>query len=334
MKLIAETAWHHGGDFKFMKSLISDILTKTKADIIKMHITLDLEEYMDSKHELFNELSSMIFSENQWQEIISMVKKNNRELMFIANDTKAIEFISNFKPEYVELHSVWLNVPNLNNHILKNLTSNTKIVIGIGGCTIKEIESALNNFNNREVILMFGFQNYPTKYSDINLSKIRKIQSLFPKNTFGYADHTAWNEPNNELISLLVAENKMSYLEKHVTNVHGQERIDFNAAISIGMFNSLYQKAKLINQIEGNGSINLSTAEKKYSVYGPMKMAALAKDNFEKGHVFSSNDISFKRTKEKTDLSQIEIISLFGKSFTKKVLKNEVINSSHFIKFK
>ena len=49
---------------------------------------------------------------------------------------------------------------------------------------------------------MFGFQNYPTKYKNINLEKVRKIQSMYPKLKFGYADHTAWNEPNNELITL------------------------------------------------------------------------------------------------------------------------------------
>jgi N,N'-diacetyllegionaminate synthase len=83
----------------------------------------------------------------------------------------------------------------------------------------RRLISALNIFKSRETILMFGFQNYPTKYEDVNLSKIKKIQSLYPNKLFGYADHTAWNEPNNELITLLVASNNMSYVEKHVTNV-------------------------------------------------------------------------------------------------------------------
>lgn len=334
MKLIAETAWHHEGDFKFMQNLISDILTKTKADIIKLHITLNLDEYMDSKHQLYSKLKSMLFTQDQWEEIILMVKRYNKEVMIIANDSKAIKFVSNFQPDYIELHSVWLNVPHLTNQILKYIRPETKIIIGIGGCTLQEIQNALNNFNNREVVLMFGFQNYPTKYEDINLLKIKRIQSLFPNNNFGYADHTAWDEPNNELITLLVAENKMSYLEKHVTNVFGQNRIDYNAAISIEMLNSLYQKIKLIKQIESNGSMELNSAEKSYSIYGPMKMAALAKVDIKKGHILSFNDISFKRTKEETDLSQIEIINLVGKPFYKKVSKNEIINSSHFFNLK
>ena len=49
-----------------------------------------------------------------------------------------------------------------------------KIVIGVGGCTVKEIEEAVKFFHLRDIVLMFGFQNYPTKYEDVNLLKIRK----------------------------------------------------------------------------------------------------------------------------------------------------------------
>ena len=56
---------------------------------------------------------------------------------------------------------------------------------------------------------MFGFQNYPTSLSDINLRKIPR-QSMYKECLFGYADHTAWNSEDNELVSILVAANNMS----------------------------------------------------------------------------------------------------------------------------
>jgi len=87
--------------------------------------------------------------------------------------------------------------------ILKSWLSNK--VSGMCGYTIQEIDAAINIFSDRDLILMFGFQNFPTKYEDVNLSKIRKIQSLYPNKDYGYAHHTAWNEDNNELITLLVA---------------------------------------------------------------------------------------------------------------------------------
>ena len=296
-----------------------------------MHITLDFDEYMDPKHELYEKLKSMLFHKDQWQELILMVKESDKELMLIPNDSAAIEFTAYYSPEFIELHSIWLNVPYLQNEILKRFNPEAKIVIGVGGCTLQEIDSAVKIFENRKTILMFGFQNYPTKYEDINISKIRKIQSLYPNKLFGYADHTGRNEASNELTTLLVAANNMDFVEKHVTNVFDQERIDSSAAISIKMFNLLSNNLKLLNEINGNGSIELNKGEKVYSLYGPMKMAALANSDLKVGHVFSIKDIFFKRTKEKTDLSQVDIINLIGRVFTKAISKNEILNSSHFI---
>lgn len=334
MKLIAETAWHHEGNFLFMKKLVSDIINKTNADIVKMHITLDFDEYMDSSHELYKKLKSMLFHKDQWNELISMVKESGKELMLIPNDSKAIEFAANYNPQFIELHSVWLNVPHLQNQILNRFNSEIKIVIGVGGCTLQEIESAIKIFKKMKIILMFGFQNYPTKYEDVNLSKIRKIQSLYPDKLFGYADHTGWNETSNELITLLVASNNMDFVEKHVTNAVGQERIDSSAAISIEMFNSLSNKIKLFNKIKGNGLIDLNNGEKSYSTYGPMKMAALVNSDLNAGDIFSIKDIFFKRTKKTTDLSQVDIINLVGRKLVKKISKNEILNSSHFFNIK
>ena len=78
MKLIAETACHHEGDFNFMKNLVSKIVNQTNADIVKMHITLDLDQYMDSKHDLYEKSKSMLFNKNQWKEIIKIVEMEKR----------------------------------------------------------------------------------------------------------------------------------------------------------------------------------------------------------------------------------------------------------------
>ena len=53
MNLIAETAWHHDGDFDFFKDLVTTIANETKADYIKFHVTLEVDEYMHtSKYNL------------------------------------------------------------------------------------------------------------------------------------------------------------------------------------------------------------------------------------------------------------------------------------------
>jgi len=332
IKLIAETAWHHEGDFIFMKDLVTKICQNSDVDIIKFHITLDLDEYMSSDHEAYVTLKSWMLSESNWEELIYIVRENNKELMLLLNDTKAVEFSKKYKPEMVEIHSVSLNVPRLQDAVLKNIDDKSKIVIGVGGCTVREIEEAVKFFNLRDIVLMFGFQNYPTKYEDVNLLKIKKIQELFRGSMFGYADHTAWNEENNGLITLLVSSNGMDFIEKHVTTEYGKERCDFSSAISIEQLNQLHKEIGVLNKLYGDGSMELNDAEKKYSSYGPMKMAAIASHSLFKGEKLSKNDFHFKRTAQVSDISQVDIFEVIGNKLVSNIKANQVILSKHIEK--
>ena len=179
---------------------------------------------------------------------------------------------------------------------------------------------------------MFGFQNYPTKYSDINFRKVKALMEIFSSYEFGYADHCSWDEENNEMITLAGASLGMSFIEKHVTTVLGEQRTDFQSAISIDQLISLREKLKVLEECLGTGQMELNDAEKKYSIYGPMKKAGLYNQNLEKGHSFSKQDFFFKRTKEVSELSQLQVLNLLGKKIRHKVQEGNFIKQSDFEK--
>lgn len=328
MKLIAETAWHHEGDFDFMWRLINALIDQSQADIIKMHITLDFDEYMHQSHELYSLLKTYTFNEQQWTKLITQIKQSDKQLMLLLNDTKAIEFAQQFNPELVELHSVAINNPFLLNKLKHHIDDNTQTVFGIGGCEVAEVDYAMSYFAHN--VLMFGFQNFPTQYRNINLAKMRKLMRLFQACRFGYADHCAWDESNNELITLLCAANGMDYLEKHVTTQYGEQRTDYAAAISIKMLNQLADKIKLLAQIEGSGRLDLNAGEKLYATYGPMKMAALAKRNLAAGDILQLDDIKFQRTQQISDLSQKDVLAQIGKKTSQAIRSDELLMRHHF----
>jgi len=315
MKLIAETAWHHDGDFEFQKKLITDIAVKSNADIIKMHISLDPHEYLAPDFPSYSIAKTKLFSEWQWTELVNIIRSNGKELMLLLNDSKAVNLAIKLKPEIVEIHSVAINDFNLLNCFKQAFDTNVIKVIGVGGCTLYEIQNAIDILSNQNLVLMFGFQNYPTKYSDINFNKIRRVINLFSNVNFGYADHTAWNEKDNILITLMGASLGMGYIEKHVTNNYGQKRTDFEAAISIEMFNDLENKLRLLEECNGDGSLNLNLGEKKYAKTGLMKRAPFVNTDIKKDQILERKNISFYRTAGKTNMSQSEILDYIGQKF-------------------
>jgi sialic acid synthase SpsE len=254
-----------------------------------------------------------VFSKKQWTELIEIVHGKNKQLMLLFNDIEAIKFGLSFYPEYIEIHSICLNDIFMLDELKKRLHPSTKIVLGVGGTSISEIDHAINYLKHSKILLMFGFQNYPTVYKDVNLNKIRKIMRLFNDFEYGYADHTAWDSPHNELVTLLGAASGMSYIEKHVTTNYGENRVDWQAAISINMFNNLHEKVKILNGLNGDGALPMNEGELSYSIFGPMKKAAVLKKDIKKGDTLSLKMINFIRTKNISDMSQVDVIQSIGK---------------------
>jgi len=331
MNLIAETAWHHQGDYSFMKNLVSEIATKTEANIIKMHITLDFDEYMDSSHDAYALLKPWLFNKEQWIELIEIARINGKKIMLLLNDIEAIKFGLSFSPEYVEIHSTCLNDVFMLDELKKGLSPSTKVVLGVGGTSIDEIDHAIHYLKHSNILLMFGFQNYPTVYEDVNLNKIRRIMKLFDNFEYGYADHTAWDSVHNELVTLLGAASGMTYIEKHVTTHYGENRIDWPAAISIDMFNNLHKKIKVLDGLNGNGALSMNEGELNYSIFGPMKKAAVLKIDTSKGDTLTLGMIKFIRTKEVSDMSQVDVVKSIGKKINKNLENGAILMNKYLI---
>ena len=330
IKLIAETAWHHEGDFDFMKRLVETITRESKADIVKFHLTLDPHQYMAEDFPAYHKVHKLLFSENQWNELIEMVFKAEKKLMFLVNDNEAARFALQYKPDLIEIHSVAITDYHLLKYLHDRQENFDKLVLGVGGTNIYDIEKIINYWEFKGVLLMFGFQNYPTLYENVNLKRINRIKKIFPDFSFGYADHTAWDEPNNELISLVGAAQEMDYLEKHITTRYGEKRTDYEAAISVDMFNRIHEKLQVINACMGDGLLELSEAEKKYASVGPMRRAPFLSTNVKAGEVFSPEKVSFKRTQLKSEFNGFEVYDEYSKLvFTKDIKKDEILKKEH-----
>jgi N,N'-diacetyllegionaminate synthase len=332
MKIIAETAWHHEGDFKFFDTLIHKLASGTSADIIKIHVTLNLDEYMDEGHKAYSMLKSKMLNQQQYEHVFNIIRKYDKQLMLLYNDTEAAKFGSKFKPEIVEIHATCINDFHLLDTIKNSLLSKTIVTLGIGGSSIYEIDKVINYFNHENILLMFGFQNYPTRYEDVNFEKMRKIMRLYSGYKFGYADHTAWNQEYNELITLFGAALGVEYIEKHVTTHYGEDRIDSSSAISLEMFNNLIEKISILEQCNGNGSLELNEGEKKYADLGPMKKAPILKISVKNGQSIKREHILFKRTFHPSNFSPHELWDLTSFKYTEDLSPGTVLMRDHIIR--
>ena len=324
--IIGETAYNHGGDIKYLYKMIDDI-AKLKLNAIKFHMLLNPESYMQKKHPLTKEIKKWTFSKNQWSEIINHSNKKGLNIIVLCDGVESIEYIleNNINVTAIELHA-----SGLNDYFLLGAVSkfNKQIILGVGGSTIDEIAYAIDFLKNKgknDILLMYGFQSYPTNYTDINLSKMMKIRDLF-KLPIGYADHTAFDDPNNEVISCMAAVMGINILEKHYTPDYGIERIDYHSAVGKKQMLKIKKIIEIALKVYGSNNLKMSEAELEYGNTGPMKKAIVAKKDIKKGEKLSLDNLWFKRTVEESPVRQNQFLHLIGLEAIRDITKDEIVD--------
>jgi sialic acid synthase SpsE len=328
--IIGETAFHHEGDVSFLKELIKEAIT-LKLDAIKFHITIDINDYMITDHDAIEVLRPWCLSKEDWLDIFSFCK--NIDIICLCNDLASLQFINSIQNKNnivaVELHATGLNDIFL---LEESIKFKQCIILGTGGSTLDEIDYAiqfLKNNNKYHILLMHGFQNYPTNYNDVKLDRMKKLNNLFDL-PVGYADHTDPADSLNTTISCLGVANGFNVLEKHFTHVFGEKRIDAQAAVSLSKMEEVKALSQTIFKILGaNNPILFSNAELKYGNTGPMKKAIVARQAIKKGETITKNNIAFKRTNSSSSLKQNELFKILNNVAIKNIDKDEILNLSN-----
>ena len=296
--IIGETAFIHEGDFEYLNKLIHS-MSEENIDMIKFQVLINKDDYMENNHPFYNDLDKYIFSEVEWGEIIEKSYKLGLQVIITAIDISALDLVSEYIHyiSAIEIHPSCMMNPNLLREAKKiSMQNQTPLLVGISGYTVDEIDDMIGflKTDNKEnnLFLVYGFQNYPTNFSDVNLKKMKAYEARFGLKCI-YADHSRHDDPCKSTSISAAAALGCNIQEIHVCLEEGVERTDYITSVSpIHLKGYRKQISEIINLI-GNGDFSLSSGEKKYSK--TFKIVPIYKGNFKKGHVLCDSDIDFKR---------------------------------------
>ena len=301
-----ETAFHHEGDLNYMNKLI-EFSKKTGSNGVKFQVLLDLNSLTTSTHKHYSDLEKLIFNLDEWRSIFDLTIKSGLDIIAMPLDNSVFKLILEYKDhiKYLELHSV-----SFNDKKLKKIIKDSKIplILGTGGRTIEEIEDAVKYFGNQLVVLMHGFQSFPSKIENVRLDKIEYLRTMFPNLSVGYADHSSYGDTysiySNEYAYILGAR----FFEKHITLKEGEKRIDYESALG-------HEKLKMIidrlifldSKIFSNKSTfsSLNDHENKYRL---RQKVAVASKKIKKGDFFNNENVAFKMSDVHSELIDMSLL--------------------------
>jgi len=324
--IIGETAYHHEGNLAYLYKMIDDI-AGLELNAVKFHLLLNADTYLQRKHPLFNATQKSIFTRSEWNKVLNYSNGKGLDIIALCDDIESIDYIIAEHPDTaaVELHATSINDYYL---LRKSAKFPGQIILGISGSTIDEINyavSMLKKLGKKDILLMYGFQSYPTNYHDINISRMLKLRHLFNL-PVGYADHTAYDDENNIYISAMGAAMSINILEKHYTPEPGVKRIDYQSAAGKEDMLKIKNLMEIYLAAYGDGALSMSKKEKAYGITGPMKKAIVARRAIKKGEKLSLQNLWFKRTIEESPLKQNELLNLIDLEAARDIAEDEIID--------
>lgn len=320
-----ETAFHHEGDKKYLFKLI-DEAKKSGVMGVKFQVLIDLDEFMSPYHSAYNEVKKWIFSFNDWKEIFSYTLKNGLDIIFMPLDIKAFDLIKEFDVKYVELHSVLFNDIKLLNKLEK---IKSPLIFGIGGRTLGEIDDIVKRYSDREIVLMVGFQSYPSDLKDIKLERIRELKKMYPDCLIGYADHSSYKSEmcilSNEYAYILGAR----FFEKHITLNEGIKRVDFESAVSCDKIKIIKKRLDYLETIMNIDQKEIFSMNYKELTYRNRQKVPVAKRNIKAGEIVTLDMIAFKMINHNDVFKSVD--EIIGRKVSKNIEKDKGFVKGDFL---
>lgn len=322
-----ETAFHHQGDFNYLKKLI-DTTKESGADGIKFQVLLDLNYLTSSKHTAFDTLKSFVFNKEQWIQLLNYASSLGLDVIFMPLDILSFDLINSMsiKPKYLEIHPVCFYDKKIIDLIKKSKLST---IVGVGGRNENEIELMINELGNQLEVLMIGFQSFPSKLEDVKIARIAYYKNKYPNLTIGYADHSAFND------EYAISSNDYAYLlgarifEKHITITEGENRVDYDSAVSKDKLIKIINNLTTLHNITTITEDELLKLDIPEITYRNRQKVIVSNRVIEKGEKIKKNDLAFRMINKENGM--VDFSFVVGKIAIERIEKDDIITKDRII---
>lgn len=316
--VIAEISNAHNGSKNELEQLVEEII-KIKSDAIKFQF-FKAKELLVPNHPEFKIYKNLEFPDSFWKKIFKKLEYKNIKIFVDVFSLERAKFAESLNVDGYKIHS-----SDIENFELLNYVSSLQkpILLSCSGCTLNEIENAISIIKkqNKKIVLMHGFQGFPTKLSEINLNRLNTLHDKFNL-PIGFMDHVDGGLEISSILPLLALAKGAFIIEKHITLNRNLKGEDYESSLNPDEFKKMILNIKKLFSSLGTSKFILDTSELEYRY--KMKKKVVTKKKLKKNSVIKKNDIRFNRTPKKTQIVSFD--KIIG-SRTKICLeKNSILN--------
>ncbi|WP_340025123.1 N-acetylneuraminate synthase family protein [Paenibacillus sp. FSL K6-1096] len=168
------------------------------------------------------------------------------------------------------------------------------LIIGVGGWYEEELDDRLSYIRSHHegpVILMHGFQGYPTDPRDSNLSRIAHLKHKYQLEV-GFADHVDGDDPLAVDLPVYAYLLGADVIEKHITLNRAAKGTDYYSSLEPQEFKVMVEKLRRAEEVQG--SLDIRESERKYLEDSTLRV--VSGRDIRPGEIITAGNIRYKRS--------------------------------------
>ena len=310
IEIIAELA--QGFEGNSMKArLLIQAAAAAGADAAKFQMVY-ADELATSDYKYYDLFKSLEMRDEEWKDLAIYASGLGISLYTDIFGIRSLSLSEEINIPCVKIHGTDI----ANEFLLKSVAASSipKVIIGAGGAFLGEIEVALNLLKNKQVVVLLGYQAYPTSTEHNQISRINLLKShINPKYSgveIGFADHA---EPTSLLriaIANVAIGNGATVIEKHLTLGREMKMEDHESALNPDEFHEFVSivRASATALGDSNLSDDFLMSEKEMGYRKMIRRHVVTTRTVEEGQILKAEDVVLKRTALEDPITDITFV--------------------------
>ena len=262
---------------------------------------------------------------NSWTKVADKARSEGLDLWATVFDEEAVKLSLELDADVLKIHSTDLWNPRL---LRACAESGLPISLSVGGAFLSEIQRTISFLEERgtqDIVLMHGFQAYPTPPGDARLGVIPVLDRLFPY-PVGYQDHTEGSSELAYALPISAIGLGARVLEKHVTDDRSRQGTDYESAFGPNAFREFVEMVDHASgAFSGRRPDVLSKAEHAYRQ--SMQRRIVAQSDIMPGTPITEDVITLLRSDD--GLPARKLNDVLGRTSSCRIRSGEVVTKEH-----
>ena len=325
IEIIAELAQGYEGRPEQARLLLK-AAASAGADAAKYQLVF-ADELATQDYQHYDLFRSLEMPSDVWMELSKYAAAECIKLQLDIFGLRSLKLAETIGASAVKLHGTDIANHGLLAEVARSVVP--KVLLGAGGGWLDEIDHAVAALKNKEVVVLLGFQGYPTPTEANQIARVRLLLERFGKThpyvSVGFSDHASPDSPQSYALAAVAIGAGARVIEKHLTLGQVMKLEDHESALNPDQFLEFTKTLRACSEAMGTAGDALdfcmSESEKDYRKM--IRRHVVASSDLRAGQVISPADLVLKRTSSKhimTDLS-----SVYGKTLKRDIIKNAAL---------